>query len=138
MPPPNQFFCVQINLVLKCIAGIFGFLGCKITDTPEDQKLILFFVPGIFFANSLVNFPFALEKATLPFSITSPLIVLNSPCFHLFFLNFISDPYLSSSCSMVLQIIFCNLRNHSLVNFFFLYSHLFTNLSFALELLIKL
>ena len=39
MPPPNQFFCVQINLVLKCIAGALGFLGCKTTETPDDQKL---------------------------------------------------------------------------------------------------
>ena len=78
MPPPNQFFFVQINLVLKCIAGILGFFGCSTTEIPEDQKLVLFFVPGIFFANSLGNFPLTFENATPPFSITSPLIILNT------------------------------------------------------------
>ena len=113
MPPPNQFFCVQINLVLKCIVGILGFFGCNTTEIPEDQKLVLFFVPGIFFANSLGNFPTTFENATPPFSITLPLIILNSPYFHLFFLNFLLEPYFFSNCSMLLQIIFCNSINHS-------------------------
>ena len=72
-----------MNLVLKCMAGILGLLGCSTTETPEDQKLVLFFAPGIFFAKSLENLPFTLEKATPPFSITLPFIVLNYPCFHL-------------------------------------------------------
>ena len=38
IPPPNQLFFVQINLVLKCIAGILGFFGCRTTEIPEDQK----------------------------------------------------------------------------------------------------
>ena len=70
-----------MNLVLKCIAGTLGFFGCNTTETPEDQKLVLFFVPGIFFANSLENLPVTFEKATPPFSITLPFIVLNSPSF---------------------------------------------------------
>ena len=54
---------MQINLVLKCIAGTLGFFGCKTTETPEDQKLVLFFVPGIFFANFFGNFPTTFENA---------------------------------------------------------------------------
>ena len=91
-----------------------GFFGCKTTETPEDQNLLLPFVPGIFFANSLGNFPTTFEKATPPFSITSPLIILNSPYFHLFFLNFFLEPYSFSYCSIFSQIIFCNLINHFL------------------------
>jgi hypothetical protein len=37
MPPPNQCFEVTINLVLKCMAGIFGFFICATIEMPEAQ-----------------------------------------------------------------------------------------------------
>ena len=124
---------MQINLVLKCIAGTLGFLGCNTTETPEDQNLLLFFVPGIFFANSFGNFPTTFEKATPPFSITSPLIVLNSPYFHLFFLNFLLDPYVFSNSSMFLQINFCNSKNHFLTICCFFFNFHFSKLIYFVE-----
>ena len=52
--------------MLKCIAGILGFFGCNTTETPEDQKLVLFFVPGILLANTLVNF-YCKTKKEIPY-----------------------------------------------------------------------
>ena len=39
--------------------------------------------------------------------------------------NFIFEPYSSSNCSILLQIIFCNLTNHSFVNFCFFFILIF-------------
>ncbi len=91
------------------------------------------FVPGIFFANFLENLPETFEKATPPFSNTSPFIILNSPCFHLFFLNLIFEPYSFSNCSILLQIIFCNFINHFFVNFFLFLFSFFYKLEFCLK-----
>ncbi len=118
MPPPNQLCPVQINLVLKWQDGTFGFFAWNTTETPEDQKLASLFVPGISFAKFLGNLPITFENATPPFSITSPFIILNSPFFHLCFLNFALEPYSFSMSSTLLQINFCKLINHSFVKFF--------------------
>ena len=111
IPPPNQFLPVIICRVLKCNAGTFGFAGWSTTDTPEDQNLLSFSVPGICFANSFGKVPVTFENAIPPFSITLPLIILYSPFFHLLALNFAFDPFSFSSSLTVSQIKFCNSLN---------------------------
>ena len=51
------FLCTNKSSVEMHSRNLRTFWDASTTETPEDQKIVLFFVPGIFFANFLSNLP---------------------------------------------------------------------------------